>query len=207
LACACPPLPDPLPQGATAFTHLSLPDASRSDSLPAWVGGGCDGAAVSGTVWRPPAGKRGAFLHARLVTSCGARLRIRRLGGTRAGEIRLTRFLRNASVTPAAMVAEAALRTSERCAGRDILAIQDTTVVRTGERGDGLYLHPVLVTDRTSGAILGLADARFLARDHGVAASRRRPRCVRRRGASRWWRIAKPTSTRRSRAVRHGWSC
>jgi hypothetical protein len=101
-------------------------------------------------------------------------LRVRRLGGSRAGEIRLTRFLRNASVTPAAMVAEAALRTSERCAGRDILAIQDTTVVRAGERGGGgLYLHPVLVTDLSSGAILGLADARFLERERGKAALRR----------------------------------
>ena len=111
-------------------------------------------------------------MHARLVETGGRSLRVRRLGGTRAGEIRLTRFLRNAAVTPEAMVVEAACGTAERCAGRHVLAIQDTTVVRS-EGGGGLYLHPSLAVDAQSGAILGLTHAVFLSRSEGKAAGRR----------------------------------
>jgi hypothetical protein len=138
----------------------------------------------TGPVWRPPPGKGGAFLHARLVRSGGSRLRIRRLGGSRAGEMRLTRFLRNDAVTPQAMVAAAAARTAERCAGLDVLAIQDTTVVRS-DGGGGLYLHPVLVTDLGSGAILGLAHAEFLTRSEGKAGERRR-RPIAEKESQRW---------------------
>ena len=102
----------------------------------------------------------------RLVGVGGHGLRVRRLGGTRAGEIALTRFLRNPAVSVEAMVAEAALRTAERCAGRLVLVIQDTTVAKAVERrGQGLYLHAALVVDEDEGAVLGLADARFLLRD------------------------------------------
>jgi hypothetical protein len=99
-------------------------------------------------------------------------LRIRRLGGDRAGEMRLTRLLRNAAVTPEAMVAEAASRTAARCTDRQVLAIQDTTVVRSAG-GGGLYLHPVLAVDVESGAILGLAHATFLSRTQGQRADRK----------------------------------
>ncbi|MCA1363382.1 hypothetical protein I6F14_23530 [Bradyrhizobium sp. IC3069] len=37
-------------------------------------------------------------------------------------------------------------RTAERCVGRYVLAIQDTTVLRS-ERGRGEYLHAVLALD------------------------------------------------------------
>jgi len=111
-------------------------------------------------------------LHARLVETGGRGLRVRRLGGSRAGEIRLTRFLRNGAVSPEAMVAEAARLTGPRCAGRHVLAIQDTTVVRS-QGGGGLYLHPVLAVDAESGAILGLTGAAFLRRTGGRKADRR----------------------------------
>src|SRR5215204_4539289 len=91
------------------------------------------------------------------------------VGSRRAGEIRLTRFLRNPAVTVEEMAAEAAARTAGRCAGRPVLAIQDTTVVTS--EGGGLYLHAVLAVDEDDGAILGLMHACFLARDAG----RRRP--------------------------------
>jgi hypothetical protein len=111
-------------------------------------------------------------LHARLVATGGRGVRVRRLGGDRAGEIRLTRFLRNEAVTIDAMAIEAGRRTAARCAGRRVLAIQDTTVVRsTG--GGGLYLHPVVVVDADDGAILGLAHASFLSRGQGRRGSRR----------------------------------
>lgn len=112
-------------------------------------------------------------MHARLAQLGGRGLRVRRLGADRAGEIRLTRFLRNGSVRPEEMVAEAARRTSERCEGRHVLVIQDTTVVRSDGGGSGLYLHPTLAVDAESGAILGLTHAVFLKRGEGKKETRR----------------------------------
>ena len=110
-------------------------------------------------------------MYSRLVKTGGVGVRVRRLGGDRAGEIRLTRFLRNAAVTVEAMSAEAGRRTAERCAGRHVLAIQDTTVVRSGG-GGGLYLHPVIAVDADEGALLGLVHAAFLSRGAGKRAAR-----------------------------------
>lgn len=97
---------------------------------------------------------------------------MRRLGGDRAGEIRLTRFLRNPSVTPSEMAQTAGQATSGRCAGRHVLAIQDTTVVRS-EGGGGLYLHAVVAVDADDDAILGLIGGQFLSRTEGRKAERR----------------------------------
>ena len=123
-------------------------------------------------------------MHARLVATGGHGIRIRRLGGDRAGEIRLTRLLRNQAVTTEAMSAEAGRRTAERCAGRHVLAIQDTTVVRSGG-GGGLYLHPVIVVDADEGALLGLAHAEFLSRDKGLKGSRQ-SKPVKDKQSQRW---------------------
>ena len=107
--------------------------------------------------------KKGAFLLARLLAVGGHGIRVRRLGGDRAGEIRLTRFVRNEAVTIAEMVETAVARTADRCVGRPVLAIQDTTVVRRGsKRGTGLFLHLTLAVDAEDGAILGVAQAEFL---------------------------------------------
>jgi hypothetical protein len=99
-------------------------------------------------------------------------VRVRRLGGDRAGEIRLTRFLRNGAVTPQEMAAEAGRLTSPRCQGRDVLVIQDTTVIRS-EGGGGDYLHAVVALDAGDGALLGLVDGQFLRRGGGRKALRR----------------------------------
>jgi len=104
----------------------------------------------------------------------GRSIRVRRLGGSRAGEMRLTRFLRNGAVGVEEMMAEAAQRTAERSQGRDVLAIQDTTAVRSAG-GGGDYLHAVLAVDALDGSILGLIDGQFLKRTAG--------RCDQRRGA------------------------
>jgi len=86
--------------------------------------------------------------------------------------VKLTRFLRNDDVTPQEMLAAAAERTAPRCLGRHVLAIQDTTVLRsTG--GGGEYLHVVLGVDAEDGAILGLIEARFLERDAGRRSARK----------------------------------
>lgn len=112
------------------------------------------------------------MLREQLVARGGRKLRVRALGGSRAGEIGLTRFLRNAAVTEAAMVTEAALPTAARCEGLHVLAIQDTTVVRS-QGGGGLYLHPTLAVDAASGAILGLTHAEFLSRTAGKKGGRK----------------------------------
>ena len=104
----------------------------------------------------------------------GARggVRVRRLGGDRAGEIRITRFLRNPSVTIEEMIATALRRTEAACAGRDVLAVQDTTVTRASAGGRGSYLHATIAVDAASGAVLGALDAQFLERSEGGRASR-----------------------------------
>ncbi|MDH6263574.1 IS4 family transposase [Bradyrhizobium sp. BR13661] len=97
---------------------------------------------------------------------------MRRLGGSRAGEIRLTRLLRNEAFSCEEMLAEAAERTAERCVGRHVLAIQETTVLRS-EGGGGEYLHAVLALDAQDGAILGLIGGCLLERTGGRRAARR----------------------------------
>jgi Transposase DDE domain len=111
-------------------------------------------------------------LQARLVEVGCRGVRVRRLGGDRAGEIRLTRFLRNRSVTPLEMAQTAGQWTSGRCTARHVLAIQDTTVVRS-EGGGGVYLHAVLAVDADEDAILGLIDGQFLSRSQGRKSKRR----------------------------------
>lgn len=92
----------------------------------------------------------------------GGPVRVRRLGRNRAGEMRITRFVRNPAVTVREMVASAAARTATRVAGRHVLAIQDTTTVRIAAGGCGTALHPTIAVDAVGGALLGLVDARFL---------------------------------------------
>jgi len=128
--------------------------------------------------------KRGGFLLARLLDGGCCRLCVRRLGQSRAGEIRLTRFLRNPDVTAAEIVSEAGARPAECCGGRPVLAIQDTTVLRSSG-GGGDYLHAVLAVDAEDGAILGLAHAAFLSRSGGERQTRRR-RPIEDKESRRW---------------------
>lgn len=111
--------------------------------------------------------KRGAFLHERLVSVGSRGVKVRRLGGSRAGEIRITRFLRNRAVKVEEMIETAAARTCTRVAGRHVLAIQDTTTVRAEEKGRCIALHPVIAVEAVEGALLGLVDARFFVRTSG----------------------------------------
>lgn len=135
--------------------------------------GGTHNGPDAGAIWRSPPGKRGAFLLAQLVRLGGAQaIRVRRLGGSRSGEIRLTRLLRNPAVTAEEMVAEAGARTSARCQGREVLAIADTTVTRS-DGGGGDYLHAVLAVDAQDGTILGLIEAQCLHRESGRKGGRR----------------------------------
>ena len=138
------------------------------------------------------------MLHAALVRQPGSC--IRRLGGTRAREMQFTRFLRNRSVTPEEMSRQAGAVTGSRVAGRDVVAVQDTSelvlggrraaaagygVVGKGGATRGLLLHPVLAVEAGSGALLGLVSMEVWNRAKGVRAPRRQ-RETRAKESQRW---------------------
>jgi len=112
-------------------------------------------------------------LYERLVAHGGRGVSVRRLGGDRAGEMRITRFLHNPKVTPAAMLSLALARTTAQVAGRHVLAIQDSSALRVDEKGVGLSFHPVIAIDADAGTVLGLVDNFFLSRRGGERAKRR----------------------------------
>jgi hypothetical protein len=102
--------------------------------------------------------------------------------------VRIGRFLRNEKVSEAEIFATAAVRAQERCAGRHVIAIQDTTSVKAPPKGGiGLRLHPTLLVDADDGAILGIAGAEFLAPGDGRA-EQRRERTADEKESARWLR-------------------
>ncbi len=122
----------------------------------------------------------GSFNDARL-TRVGNELRqrmvsqqdvcLRRLGKGRAGEVRFGRFINNERVSVEQLIEGTCAGIQSRCAGRHILAIEDTTEINyaahaqrvkdLGTVGNGtdagLFLHPVLAVDAQDGACIGLA--------------------------------------------------
>jgi hypothetical protein len=112
-------------------------------------------------------------LHERLVTIGQRGVSVRALGGNRAGEMRLARFLRNPKVTVGEIFAEAADRTAGRVAGLHVLAIQDTTSLRDDGAGHSLVAHPTIAVEAETGALLGLAQGEILSRGGGLAQSRK----------------------------------
>lgn len=140
----------------------------------------------AGGIWRPSAAKRGALLQAALVARPGSCIR-RLAQGNRARQIQFSRFLYNEAVTVAEMAATAAARTAGLVAGRDVLAIQDSSELVFGgkqarERGfgpigrggaiGGLLLHAVLAVDAATGALLGLVDVTVRNRTSGKVTPR-----------------------------------
>lgn len=102
--------------------------------------------------------------------------------------MQFTRFLRNASVRVAEMATFAGEKTASQVAGRDVVAIQDTSELVLGGRKarengfgpvgkggalGGLLLHPVLAVDAATGAVLGLADLKIWNRADGEVGPRR----------------------------------
>jgi len=95
---------------------------------------------------------------------------LRRLGGSRSGELRAGRFFASRKVTAAQLVAGWAERTGAACAGRHVLAIQDTSEVKfptTAQRRRGLgpvkkgnaygvLVHAMVAVDAIAGSCLGL---------------------------------------------------
>ncbi len=114
--------------------------------------------------------------------------------------MQFTRFLRNRSVTAGEMSRHAGGLTERRVAGREVVAIQDTSelalggrragaagygVVGKGGASRGLLLHPVLAVEAGSGAVLGMVSMEIWNRSpEAVAPRRQRPTSVK---ESRRW--------------------
>ncbi len=100
-------------------------------------GDGIDG---FGPVWRPAPGKRGALLLERMVGRKSVCLR-RLAGGRRREIVRFGRFLSNPRVTVERLIEGWGVQTAPACAGRHVLAIQDSSEFNfrtTAERRRGL---------------------------------------------------------------------
>ncbi len=140
---------------------------------------------------------RGDWLIERIVST--GSLVLRRFGGDRAGEVASHRFLDNPRVCPAAIVDTFGARTRAACAGRRIVAVQDTTEVNfagrdrgrhgLGPAGNGkalgFFIHPVVAVDAEDGAVLGLVAADIWTRD-GAAVADRRQRRLEEKESRRW---------------------
>ena len=125
------------------------------------------------------------FLHDRLVRQGPRGLSVRRLGGSRAGEVRIGRFLRNDKVTVEKIVDRAAAGTASRVAGLDVLAIQDTTSFRDDGLGNSLVGHVTIAVEGEQGALLGLVDARVIER-HGGGSKGAKSRAVCGKQSQHW---------------------
>jgi hypothetical protein len=114
--------------------------------------------------------------------------------------VQFTRFLRNHSVSASEMAAHAATGTAARVAGRDVVALQDTSELALGGRrarasgygpvgkggaSGGLLLHAVLALEVGTGALLGLVDAKVWNRDAGETEPRR-SRATEDKESQRW---------------------
>src|SRR5277367_5268205 len=95
---------------------------------------------------------------------------LKRLGGDRKGEERVGRFFASEKVTAATIIESWSALTGAACAGRHVLAIDDTTETKfptTAQRRRGLgptkkgnaygvLVHAMIAVDAMSGACLGL---------------------------------------------------
>jgi hypothetical protein len=111
--------------------------------------------------------RSGIFLMDRLIAVGQSGVSVRALGGSRSGEMRVTRFLRNDDVTPGKMIETAAARTATRVGGCHVLVIQDTTTLRDDGKKCSRNLHPSIAVDADTGALLGLVHATFHTRVGG----------------------------------------
>ena len=141
------------------------------------------------------------------VTATGS-LVIRKLGGTRAGELAIHRFLSAPSVTCQEMLGTLAGRTLTAAAGRRIVVAQDTTEINFagreanrcgfGPAGDGIsagfFIHPLVAIDSETEAVLGLLDAHIWTRDDTTEAAPRRKRAIEDKESMRWLRGAERTA-------------
>lgn len=124
---------------------------------------------------------------------------LRKLGGSRAGEIAAHRFLDHQDVSPETTIAAAAERTLAAARGATVLLVQDTTEINfsgadrgrsgLGPAGDGkalgFFIHPVLAVSLDEEAVLGIAHAQIWTRPP-TPVSDRKTRPVEDKESMRW---------------------
>lgn len=142
-------------------------------------------------------GKAGAALFERVVQT--GSLVVKHVGGDRAGEMTAHRFLGSACVTPQEILETAAARTAAACAGRRIVAAQDTTEINfsgralrrrgLGPAGDGktpgFFSHAAVAVDVDEETLLGVVGAHIWTRP-GRRAPARRSRPIEDKESIRW---------------------
>ena len=103
---------------------------------------------------------------------------LKTVGGDRAGEAAINRWLGHEDVDPAAILAPHVARTRAAVQGRRVVVAQDTTEVNfagrarrrkgLGPGGDGVspgfFGHPQVVVEIETGAVIGIAGAEFWTR-------------------------------------------
>jgi hypothetical protein len=143
------------------------------------------------------AAARGEWLMDRIVAT--GSLVVRKIGVDRAGEIAAHRFLSSPFVSVGSIVETIAARTVQHCAGRRIVAIQDTTEVNFKDRSarrrglgpgangrdPGFFLHPIIAVDADDEAVIGLLGAEIWTREPGRVGSRR-DRAITDKESARW---------------------
>jgi len=141
--------------------------------------------------------ERADWLIERVATA--GTLVVRRVGETRAGERAVHRFLSSPYVSVESIVETLAARTASQCAGRRVLAVQDTTEINFSGRdqkrrgfgagGDGktagFFIHPVIALDIEAEAVIGLVAAAIWTRS-GTRAAPRRKRALEDKESMRW---------------------
>ena len=141
--------------------------------------------------------RAGATLFERVVET--GSLVLRQVGGDRAGEMAVHRFLDSPHVTPQEILNTAAGRTAAACCGRRIVAAQDTTEINfsgrsrgrkgLGPAGDGetpgFFCHAMVAVDVESEAVLGVVHAHIWTRPTEETAARR-SRTIEEKESFRW---------------------
>lgn len=112
---------------------------------------------------------------------------LRNVGGNRAGELSAHRFLGSPAVTPEEILDTVGRRTAAACAGRRIVAAQDTTEINfkgrhlrregLGPAGDGetpgFFCHAMVAIDADDEALLGVVHAHIWTRSPEPVLARR----------------------------------
>jgi hypothetical protein len=120
--------------------------------------------------------ERAEWLFNRIVAS--GSLKLREVGATRSGEMAAHRLLSCEDVEPAKLLMPHVARTVAACEGCRVVAVQDTSEINfdrkrrpaaglgpTGNPGiHGFFVHPVVVVDAESEALLGVAGAQIWTR-------------------------------------------
>lgn len=149
---------------------------------------------------------RGVHLFERMVAT--GTVVLRTLGETRAGEVAAQRWLSSPRITTEQILEASSVRTASSCAGRRVVAVQDTTAISftrsAGRRGlgpggngktPGFFLHPVVAVDIDEEAVLGLVGARIWTRE-AEPVKPRADRAIEAKESMRWIEGAQMASDR-----------